>query len=76
VYVYLFYIFLCNFPTSFRLLHVDYDENKLYMIFEYLDLDLKKYMDSVRNTPSGFTPAHVRVSQKSSCIMTPFPHFH
>ena len=45
-----------------RLLHVDYDESKLYMIFEYLDLDLKKYMDAAKSMPDGFTPDHVRVS--------------
>lgn len=45
----------------FRLLHVDYEDNKLYLVFEYLDLDLKKYMDNVRENPLGFTPEHVKV---------------
>lgn len=50
-----------HFLTLFRLLHVDYEDNKLYLVFEYLDLDLKKYMDTVKGNPLGFTPEHVKV---------------
>lgn len=63
-------------PFTFRLLHVDYEkDNKLYLIFEYLDLDLKKYMDNVKGNPLGFTPEHVKVIHKSepvSCIIFSF----
>ena len=50
---------------SYRLLHVDYEDNKLYLVFEYLDLDLKKYMDNVKNNPLGFTSDHVKVLNKN-----------
>ncbi|KAJ1659842.1 Cyclin-dependent kinase catalytic subunit, partial [Coemansia sp. RSA 25] len=30
-----------------RLLDIVYNASKLYLVFEFLDLDLKKYMDSV-----------------------------
>merc|ERR1719198_2746135 len=32
-------------PTIVRLLEVFHSENKLYLVFEFLDQDLKKYMD-------------------------------
>eukprot|EP00736_Rhodelphis_marinus_P007450 Rmarinus@m.27651 len=34
-----------------RLKDVVHSENKLYLVFEYLDQDLKKYMDSVQSMP-------------------------
>lgn len=57
-YIIIFYII----SSLLRLLHVDYEDNKLYLVFEYLDLDLKKYMDTVKNNPLGFTPDHVKVN--------------
>lgn len=42
-----------------RLLDVVHNDNKLYLVFEYLDLDLKRYMDSIRQ--EGFSPLHVKV---------------
>jgi hypothetical protein len=51
------------FNYFYRLLHVDYEDNKLYLVFEYLDLDLKKYMDTVKGNPLGFTPEHVKVNK-------------
>lgn len=57
-YIIFFYII----SSLLRLLHVDYEDNKLYLVFEYLDLDLKKYMDTVKNNPLGFTPDHVKVN--------------
>ena len=54
-----------NFLYFSRLLHVDYEDNKLYLVFEYLDLDLKKYMDNVKGNPLGFTPDHVKVNNLS-----------
>lgn len=46
----------CFYPTSFfffgynRLLDIIHEENKLFLVFEFLDLDLKKYMDTVPTT--------------------------
>ena len=37
-------------PLFFRLLDVIYSEKKLYLVFEYLSQDLKKYMDTA---PTG-----------------------
>ena len=41
-------------------------ENKLYLVFEYLSMDLKKYMDSV---PSGqlLDKMLVKVQQPTLC---------
>jgi serine/threonine protein kinase len=44
----------------FRLLDVVHNDSKLYLVFEFLDLDLKRYMDSVKQT--GLTPRQVKVS--------------
>ncbi|KAJ1898902.1 Cyclin-dependent kinase catalytic subunit [Kickxella alabastrina] len=41
-----------------RLLDIVYDDYKLYLVFEFLDLDLKKYMDSVG--PAGLSPVQVK----------------
>ncbi|KAJ2805339.1 Cyclin-dependent kinase catalytic subunit, partial [Coemansia furcata] len=41
-----------------RLLDIVYNASKLYLVFEFLDLDLKKYMDSVG--PVGLSPAQVK----------------
>lgn len=43
-----------------RLLDVVHNDNKLYLVFEFLDLDLKRYMESVKQ--DGFSPSHVKVS--------------
>lgn len=48
------------FNTNFqRLLDVVHNDSKLYLVFEFLDLDLKRYMDSVKDV--GFTPSQVKV---------------
>ncbi|KAJ1864840.1 Cyclin-dependent kinase catalytic subunit [Coemansia sp. RSA 989] len=41
-----------------KLLDIVYNDAKLYLVFEFLDLDLKKYMDSVG--PTGLSPAQVK----------------
>ncbi|KAJ1955206.1 Cyclin-dependent kinase catalytic subunit [Linderina pennispora] len=41
-----------------RLLDIVYHGAKLYLVFEFLDLDLKKYMDSVG--PAGLSPTQVK----------------
>lgn len=47
-----------NIVTLIDILHRD---SKLYLVFEYLDMDLKKYMDTVRKTDGGVSPANVKV---------------
>lgn len=46
-----------NHPNIVQLLQVLHSDAKLYLVFEFLDLDLKKFMD----TTSGLTPRHVKV---------------
>eukprot|EP00123_Amoebidium_parasiticum_P001422 comp12503_c0_seq1/m.7461 comp12503_c0_seq1/g.7461 ORF comp12503_c0_seq1/g.7461 comp12503_c0_seq1/m.7461 type:complete len:296 (-) comp12503_c0_seq1:468-1355(-) len=41
-----------------KLLDVVCENARLLLVFEYLDQDLKKYIDTA--PPSGFTPAHVK----------------
>lgn len=48
------------FKTIFRLLDVVHSEMKLYLVFEYLNQDLKKYMDSCPS--SGITSSLIKVS--------------
>ena len=45
---------------NFRLIDVVHQDAKLYLVFEYLDLDLKRHMDNVKK--EGFTAAHVKVN--------------
>lgn len=47
---------------SHSLFDIIHQESKLYLVFEFLDLDLKKYMDNVSNKPDGLGPEIVRVS--------------
>ena len=39
-----------------RLYEIIHQESRLYLVFEFLDLDLKKYMDNVANQPEGLGP--------------------
>ncbi|KAI3654339.1 hypothetical protein MP228_001058 [Amoeboaphelidium protococcarum] len=60
-----------------RLLDVIHEENKLYLVFEYLHLDLKKFMDSVvERTGQGFTPAAVRSYLKQLIAGISYCHSH
>ncbi|KAL7006547.1 hypothetical protein EMMF5_003968 [Cystobasidiomycetes sp. EMM_F5] len=45
-----------------RLLDIVHSENKLYLVFEFLDMDLKKYMDKVEKIPDsdGMSPEIVK----------------
>ncbi|XP_063423120.1 cyclin-dependent kinase 2-like [Mytilus trossulus] len=45
-------------PTVVRLLDVVHSEKKLYLVFEYLNQDLKKYMDSC--PPSGMPSSLIK----------------
>ncbi|KAI8927301.1 kinase-like domain-containing protein [Entophlyctis helioformis] len=44
-------------PNVVKLLDIVHNDTKLFLIFEFLDLDLKKYMDSV---PDGLQPPLVK----------------
>ncbi|KAJ3041534.1 Cyclin-dependent kinase catalytic subunit, partial [Rhizophlyctis rosea] len=44
-------------PNIVRLLDIVHSDAKLYLIFEFLDLDLKKYMDSI---PTGLAPELIK----------------
>ena len=50
-------------PNVVKLMDIVHADAKLYLVFEFLDVDLKRYMDGVRkeNDKGGFTPEHVRV---------------
>ncbi|KAK0529625.1 Cyclin-dependent kinase catalytic subunit [Tilletia horrida] len=43
-----------------RLFDVIHQDSKLYLVFEFLDLDLKKYMEKVGSNPDGMSPDIVR----------------
>ncbi|PWN20006.1 putative Cdk1-cyclin-dependent kinase 1 [Microstroma glucosiphilum] len=43
-----------------RLYDIIHQESKLYLVFEFLDLDLKKYMDNVAGTADGLGPEIVK----------------
>jgi serine/threonine protein kinase len=44
-----------------RLLDIVHNDAKLYLVFEFLDLDLKRFMDAAKKEGgSGFGPEHVR----------------
>lgn len=45
-----------------RLFDIIHQEQKLYLVFEFLDLDLKKYMDNVGSKGDGLGPEIVKVS--------------
>ncbi len=56
------YLQLCLIPLGYSLRDVVYADNSLYLIFEYLEYDLKKYM--MRNGP--LSPAEVKVHTPST----------
>lgn len=74
----------CDRWTPARLLDVVHSEKKLYLVFEYLSQDLKKYMDSM---PASELPLHLvkvaregrgrpgtaPLSQPHVCSARPFP---
>lgn len=45
----------------YRLLDIVHSDAKLYLVFEFLDMDLKKYMDTVGDR-EGLGPGMVKVS--------------
>lgn len=57
-----------------RLLDVIHKEKKLYLVFEYLDQDLKKYMDTA--PPEGMTPGLVQSFLRQMVAGVMFCHSH
>ena len=57
----------CPLPTSLRLFDIVHQDQKLYLVFEFLDLDLKKYMDTVGNA-EGLGPMMVKVCLHDSVL--------
>lgn len=61
----------CKLSTlSDRLLDIVHSEAKLYLVFEFLDLDLKKYMDKVEKTGSGEGMGPEIVKVRGMCFCT------
>lgn len=53
-----------RFADVVRLLDIVHSDAKLYLVFEFLDMDLKHYMDSLgKNSREGLNPNIVRVSR-------------
>lgn len=53
-----------------RLLDIVHSDAKLYLVFEFLDLDLKRYMDSIGDK-DGLGPNMVKVSRDTVYSTTP-----
>jgi serine/threonine protein kinase len=54
-----------NHPNVVKLMDIVHDETKLYLVFEFLDLDLKKYMDSTET----LNPQLVKVLAANKRVM-------
>lgn len=62
------FIVLLNDSRYFiRLLDIVHQESKLYLVFEFLDMDLKRYMDKVGAETDGLGPEIVKVSFCQRC---------
>lgn len=48
-------------PNIVSLLDVVHNDNRLYLVFEYLDLDLKRFMDIVKKKDGGLSSEQVKV---------------
>jgi hypothetical protein len=51
-------------PSPRRLRDVEHSEGRLYLVFEWVDRDLKKYMDSC---PGGMSMAMIKVRGAATC---------
>jgi hypothetical protein len=47
---------------TIRLFDILHQDQKLYLVFEFVDMDLKKYMDTVGNAADGLSDLMVKVS--------------
>jgi hypothetical protein len=55
-------------PAHARLLDVIHSDSKLYLVMEFLDLDLKKYMDTIGDK-DGLGPNMVKVRVCLNALM-------
>lgn len=62
-------------PNIVELMDVVHNDSKLYLVFEYLDLDLKRFMDSQTGV-GGLTPRHVASYLKQLISGISFCHSH
>ncbi len=62
-------------PDPFRLLDIIHADQKLYLVFEFLDVDLKRYMENGNKNGRPITPAIVKVWSPFSLKPIPFPLF-
>jgi len=53
---------------SSRLLNIVHADTKLYLVFEFLDVDLKRYMDYVTKQHELLSPSLVRVSAPATTV--------
>jgi cyclin-dependent kinase len=51
-----------NAPVSRRLFNIVHSDTKLYLVFEFLDMDLKRYMDSLNKQNEPLNVATVKAS--------------
>ncbi|KAJ3396704.1 Cyclin-dependent kinase 2 [Lobulomyces angularis] len=63
-----------NHENCVRLLDIIHNEVKLYLIFEFLDLDLKKYMDTC--SPHGLQPELIKSYMLQLCKGMSYCHGH
>lgn len=59
-------------PNVVNLRDVIYSDNRLYLVFEHLDQDLKKFMDS-SSQKNGMDPRLVKVLYQKEVPLLTFP---
>lgn len=59
-----------RFPVA-RLLNIVHADTKLYLVFEFLDVDLKRYMDHVTKQREVLSLPIVKVSLLAYCHVRP-----
>ena len=61
-------------PDRYRLLDIVHADNKLYLVFEFIDIDLKRYIEHGNHTGKPISLAITKVSwlEPSSCPLRPF----
>ena len=53
-------------PLSFRLFDIVHADQKLYLVFEFLDVDLKRYMENANKSGRPITSAITKVGPRLS----------
>lgn len=62
---------ISQFPCGPRLFNIVHADTKLYLVFEFLDVDLKRYMDHVAKSHEGLSPVIVKVSTARFIALRP-----